>query len=46
MKIIELNPIEYITNFRKIAKFKFMAWVLEGNVYVQANITKLEQLGY
>ena len=46
MKIIELNPIEYITNFKKIAKFKFMAWIFHGNVYIQANEVKLQELGY
>ena len=46
MKTIKLNPVEYITNFKKIAKFKFAALVFHGNVYVQANSLKLEELGY
>lgn len=46
MKTIKLSPIEYISNFKKIAKFKFRALVFHGNVYIRANTLKLEELGY
>ncbi len=46
MKEITLTPHEYLTNFKKIAKFKFDAYTLHGIVHVTANIEKLKELGY
>lgn len=46
MKTINLTPKEYITNFRKIAKFAFFAEVLRGEVVVTANTIELGYLGF
>lgn len=46
MKFIQLDPIDYITNFKKIAKFKFRAVVFHGSVWVRADEVKLQELGY
>ena len=46
MKTIELRPVEYISNFTKIAKFAFEAYVLNGFIHVTANIEQLKTLGY
>ena len=46
MKTIELTPVEYITNFKKIAHFWFTAHVVHGMVFIEANINNLKSLGY
>lgn len=46
MKTIQLTPREYLTNFKKIAKFKFQAITLHGILYITAETVKLEELGY
>ena len=46
MKTIELNPTEYITNFKKIAKFAYKACVMHGIVQITAKIEYLTELGY
>ena len=46
MKYIKITPQEYITNFCKIAKFKFTAKIIRGKVLIRANILELNLLGW
>ena len=45
MKLIELTPIEFY-QFKELAHFIFTYTVLKGSVFIEADITALEALGY
>jgi hypothetical protein len=48
MKIIEMNIVEFY-NFKQLAKLynlMFMCTILHGQIFVEADIRTLEQLGY
>jgi hypothetical protein len=46
MKTISMLATEYISHFKKIAKFKFKAWVVGSYVFIEAPIEELQYLGY